>query len=105
MPDLLPWAETPWRAWNELNAERGYTLSGFAAPMGAMILKSRPLPIPWSSIQAWCDRAGCDPDDRTEFVVPLVQAMDREFLAHWAAQEAAPPSEPVAAKLSRWEQG
>lgn len=98
------WAEPAWRAWNELSSERAYAVVGYSVPMGAMLIQSRPCPIPWSAMHAWCDRARCAQIDR-EFIVPLVMALDRELIAHWqrqqkAAQNAAPPAE---SKLARWD--
>lgn len=81
-PPVLPWAEAPWRAWQELDADRGHTLIGAAAPMGVMKLLSKPRPIPWTAIQTWCDRAWLGAEDR-EMVVVLVGALDREYIAWW----------------------
>lgn len=100
---MLDWADAPWRAWQELSAERQHTVSGYAAPMGAMMITSRPCPIPWTALMAWCDRAGCDTDERQEFILPLVAALDREYIAHWQRQQTKGKFEPPDDKLSRWD--
>lgn len=81
------WLAGPWQAWHALSAERHHVVEGFAAPMGAVRIYSRPQPIPWSAVQAWCDRAGLEADDR-EFLVVLVAAMDREYLT-WRGEKLA----------------
>jgi hypothetical protein len=101
MPTVLEWAETPWRAWQELHSGRPYVVSGFSAPMGGMMIQSMPSPITWEALTAWCDRLGVDDDDRTEFVAPIVAALDRLFIAHWNASRSKPPPDD---KLSRWDQ-
>lgn len=104
-PEVPLWAETPWRAWMELSGDRPYAVSGFAAPMGGMMVQSRPLPLPWALIQQWCDRAGCSEDMR-EFVLDCVRAVDRAFLDDWNAEQkrGAPSAEnSVAVKAARWD--
>lgn len=103
-PEVPIWGEQSWRAWSELCSERPYYSVGHVIPMGATIIKLRPGPIPWSAIQAWCDRARCTIDDR-EFTVPLILAIDRAYLAWMAAQDSA-SGERVQTpedKLARWD--
>jgi hypothetical protein len=74
--------------------------------MGAMMLTSRPCPIPWTAIMQWCDRAGVDDEERTEFITPLVSALDREYIAYWNTQQQQQMRhQPQSAedKLARWE--
>lgn len=99
------WAEPAWRAWNELSSERSYVVVGHAVPMGAVIIQSRPCPIPWSAMHAWCDRARYVSIDR-DFIVPLIMALDRELIAHWHRQQRASQAvsaAPTESKLARWE--
>jgi hypothetical protein len=102
-PEVLPWADAPWRAWNELSSERQHTVSGYAAPMGAMMLASKPEPIPWSAVLAWCERTGCDDDERTEFIQPLIAALDREYIEHCRRQQTKGKLDAPDDKLSRWD--
>ncbi len=104
-PDIPLWAEAPWRAWMELSGDRPYAVAGYAAPMGGMMIQSRPLPLPWSLIQQWCDRADCSEESR-EFVVECVRAVDRAFLDDWTQQQkpGAPTAEnSLAVKAARWD--
>lgn len=61
------------------------------------------MPIPWSAILAWCDRAGVDDDERTEFVQPLLAVLDREFIAHWERQQSKQKIEAPNDDLARWD--
>lgn len=75
-----PQFELPWRAWHALSADRQHTLDGFGHSMGSRIV-SRPQPIPWSAMRAWCGDAGLDADE-TEQTMTLIVALDGEFLRH-----------------------
>ena len=107
-PEVPLWAETPWRAWMELSGDRAYAVSGFAAPMGGMMIQSRPLPLSWAVVQQWCDRAGFGEEYRG-FVAACVRAVDRAFLDNWAQEQArqgqgqVPGGNSVADKLARWD--
>ncbi|MFT8245194.1 hypothetical protein [Roseomonas sp. BN140053] len=61
-------------------------MSGVAAPMGGMILKSRPGRIPWSAVDRWCRRQGYGREDQ-DLLWRLLRVMDSEFLAWWTARE------------------
>jgi hypothetical protein len=100
MPLVPEWAEAPWRAWHDLHAERTYVVSGYSVAMGGMMIQSTPCSIPWTAVVAWCDRAGFADEERTEFIAPIVAALDREFIAHNAAQRTKQAPED---KLSRWD--
>lgn len=107
-PEVPSWAETPWRAWMELSGDRAYAVSGFAAPMGGMMIQSRPLPLSWAVVQQWCDRAGLGEECR-QFVTECVRAVDRAFLDNWAQEQArdakgqAPAGNSLADKAARWD--
>jgi hypothetical protein len=74
------------RAWNRLHDERPHTVAGYAAPMGAMVLKSRPGRIPWTAINRWCERHAMPADD-AEFLDRCIAVLDSEYLAWWVATE------------------
>jgi hypothetical protein len=74
------------RAWHRLHDERPHTLAGYAAPMGAMILKSRPGRIPWTVVDRWSDRHGLAADEAS-FLDRCIAILDSEYLAWWAEQE------------------
>ena len=102
-PEVPPWAETPWRAWLELQHDRPFATTGFAAPMGGMMIVAQPRPIPWALMQQWCDRAGCDLAMR-EFVVDMVRQVDQAFIEHWhRTQKSQARPSGMAEKLARWD--
>lgn len=104
IPRLEPWEEQPWRAWTDLNSERQFIVSGYSLPMGATVIQSRPGSIPWSKMQEWCDRSGCDDRD---FVIPLIVCLDEAYIAHWNAKQSAEISshkpQTLDDKLARWD--
>lgn len=98
------WLEQPWRAFNELQSERPFYTTGHATPMGGMSISAQPGPIPWSKRQEWCDRNGCDEEQR-EFVLGCVEALDAAFLAHWRSRQgmAGVPEQSMDDKIARWD--
>lgn len=70
--------------------------------MGGTIIQAKPGLIPWSKAHEWCDRARYGESDR-EFIVTLVAALDREYLADWARRQTKQKFEPPDDKLSRWD--
>lgn len=80
--EIPSWWEMPWRAWHQLTTTRSYSVSGFAAPLGGMQIRSQPSPIPWPAIQEWCDRHDLDDSER-EFVAHVVHDVDADYLAWW----------------------
>jgi hypothetical protein len=101
-PEVPIWAEPAWRAWTELGSERSWVSVGVSAPMGGTIIQAKPGLIPWSKTHEWCDRARYGESDR-EFIVVLVAALDKEFLADWARRQTKQKFEPPDDKLSRWD--
>ncbi|EHM01424.1 hypothetical protein HMPREF9946_02163 [Acetobacteraceae bacterium AT-5844] len=74
------------RAFWRLNEERSHIITGFAAPMGAMVLKPKPQRIPWSAIVRWCEWHGLPPQEAA-FLDRCISALDTEFLAWWTWKE------------------
>jgi hypothetical protein len=57
-------------------------MTGFAAPLGGMILRSQPGAIPWLTMAEWCDRHDYGAEE-AEWLISLVTAMDAEYLEWW----------------------
>ena len=76
------WLEPCWRCFHELAGERSWTVQGLIAGLAGGLILSRPLPLRWTAIVAWLDRAGLDTGG-IDFV-RCVQAMDRVFVSHQA---------------------
>lgn len=74
-----PWCMVPWRCFHDLEGRRHYRVDGFGSGMGAMRIVTRPQPLVPMDIAEWCSLFGLNHDER-DFVIPLVQAMDRVFL-------------------------
>lgn len=74
------------RAWGQLTAERSHTITGVAAPMGAMVLKSKPGVIPWSAVDHWLHRHGHGGADAA-FWHRCIAILDHEYLSWWAERE------------------
>jgi hypothetical protein len=85
-PDLDDWLIWVWRAWHRLHDERPYTVTGFGAPMGGMMIKSAPGRITWSSIRNWCEHHHYSGEDAM-FLERCLAAMDDEYLLWWGAQQ------------------
>lgn len=103
VPQLEVWDDQVWRAWCDLGTERPFIVSGYSVPMGGTVIQSRPGPIPWSKMQEWCDRAGCNSEDR-DYIVPLIVAIDQEYIAHCNAKQAAQMApQTLDDKLARWD--
>jgi hypothetical protein len=102
-PEMPQWAEAPWRAWNDLSGERPHQVTGMAVAMGITQIASLPQAITWSALQAWCDRASLSLDDREDFVLPIVRALDAEYLAHLAAERRMAAGAKPDDKIARWD--
>jgi hypothetical protein len=86
-PEVPDWLNWVWRAWNRLHDERPSTVTGFAVPMGAMRLTSRPGRIPWTAVQRWCRHHGLGRDEMA-FLDRCIGEMDAEYLAWWGERQA-----------------
>lgn len=74
-----PWLSAPWRCWHELTADRAYVTEGVGGGFGPGRIFSRPQPIGWRVIVAWC-RLNRVPDDDLDDHLALIRAMDRAYL-------------------------
>ncbi len=72
---VLPWLVEYWRAWWTLHPDRPKSGGG----MGP----AEPGPIPWRDLVLWCD---VNPHLDFDLLTATSAAMDRVYLAHWAAE-------------------
>ena len=84
-PEIDPSLAWIWRAWSRLHDERPHITTGFAVPMGAIIIIPRPQKIPWSKVMAWAQTYALSDQD-TDILDYCIQELDKEFLEWWVAQ-------------------
>lgn len=51
--------------------------------MGAVVIQSVPLPIPWTTKIAWAEHVGCSPW-QTDMVDLVFKAMDAVYIELWS---------------------
>lgn len=81
--DPAPWLMWVWRAWHALHHDRPLEVMGMAAPMGGMMIRSRPGRIPWTAVKIYADHHDIPADDM-DVLVHLLGEMDGEYQAYWA---------------------
>lgn len=74
-----PWLARPWRCWHDLQHDRAYGHDLVGASMGKIRGVARPMPIPWTALDAWCNAHGVIGEDRVDLIF-LVRAMDSVFV-------------------------
>lgn len=78
-----------WRAWQALHAERSHRVEGVAAPLGGMVIRSRPGVTPWTAIDRYARRHGYH-GEVFDFLVECLSAMDAHYIEWWAEKQEAP---------------
>jgi len=77
--EVFPWVASPWRAWRELFAERDHTVEGVMVGMGAGRIVSRPCPIRYQALLAWCHFERLSVDE-AHFVMSCVRSLDSYYV-------------------------
>jgi hypothetical protein len=75
-----PGAEFAWEAFWRLHGDRAHVTTGFAVPMGAVLIEPRPGRIPFSAIDRYARRYGIMGSEFDLFL-GIIEAVDKEYLA------------------------
>jgi hypothetical protein len=87
--DIRPEFRWLWRAWNALHDDRVHLVEGVGAPMGGMIIRSRPSRIPWSVVRLWA-RHHRMTHAELQLLYACIRAMDDVFLEDWQRKAGKP---------------